>query len=690
MARWPLRTARFWEEAPFFRLLLPLCAAIVLYDAGFSLPGPFLLVLLPACLGAVLVLFSRRPVIGSFRAAGALLLMFTVFLLGLGLCRLNDARTADDWMGHQVGRAPAFWLRLEEEPEEKERTWKLPVQVFAAHLPQGVTESSGKALVYVYKNDSICRYHRGDTLLLQAQWQPVRNAGNPFSFDAETWYRRNNVFFQAFVPQDSLLLIAEGRDQDKSWLLRRREAALSVIKTYFPDAPYQGLMKALLLNEDDGFDPELRQAYTDTGVIHIVAISGSHIATLFLLVGGLLFWIRGRRWKWVRYVIGLAVVWSYILLAGAPPSALRSGIMFSFIAAASVLGREQHALNTLLAAAFILLLGRPMWLFSVGFQLSFVAVLALVTIYPSIRRWWVPAFRPLRLLWQCMAASISVELLAAPLVIYYFHNFPLLFLPANIVASVLMGLVALTGGFLVWAFAGVPVVAKVVAAVVCACIGGFNEAMLWLQQLNPASLQYLHLSLPELLVLYAAIACFLYALLRPKKILIWPGFAASVLLLLLLCRDEWSALHQQRLVVYNTGRQLTAELIRGKSYRSNTLVRPAAVEQWLKGPHAAWKTWRHDRGDTLPELFCLRGKNILLWKEGVSVNRPPGFRVDVLVLERSLRALSPAEVLHLFRPGVIVAGNGQRRKDLLAWSDSCALYRVPFHATPLEGAWVLE
>lgn len=687
MARWPLRTAYFWEEAPFFRLLLPLCCGILLYDTGYASPLSCLLAVCLSCCAGLVAIHLLSPFAPPLKVAFFPLLI--VLLLGIGqlVCFINDDRNDAAWIGRYTGNARAWMLRIEEQPQQKERTWKLPVRLLAAVSENEAKTCNGRALLYVYRNDSTLPYRRGDTLLLRAQWQPLRPTGNPFSFDLVSWYRHNNIFFQAFVPPDSLTLLGKGSAADDDWITRRRDVASSVLDRYFPREPYRGLMKALLLGETQDFDRSLRQAYADTGVIHIVAISGSHIATLFLLVSGLLFWIRSRKYAWIRYAAGLSVAWLYVLLAGAPPSALRSVVMFSFIAAGVLLNREHHPLNTLLAAAFILLLGNPMWLFSVGFQLSFIAVLALILVYPPLYRCWTPRNLLLRKMWQCMAASIAVELLAAPLVIFCFHNFPLLFLPANIIAWLFMGFIAMVGGFLVLVCAFFPPLAECIAFLVTVCIGWFNTAMLALQRCNPPALQHLYLSLPELCLLYVALASLLYAGIAQQKKALLPGLLALVVLLALFCRDEWAALQQRRLVVYHD-RNGGVELMEGKHCR--ILVSGGTMpDQARKDARCGWRAWRTK--ETAGEaLVRIGGRTVLILAEKPVLPHPPPFRADVLVVVCPLRSLSLAELVESFQPGQLVVGGRQPEWVLDAWQDSCARRDILFHATSRQGAWIAE
>src|SRR5690606_846697 len=127
--------------------------------------------------------------------------------------------------------------------------------------------------------------------------------------------------------------------------------------------------------------------------------------------------------------------------------------------------KTSNSLNQLLAAATLLLCAQPMWLFAVGFQLSFVAVLSLILFYQPVYRLLSPVPKIARALWGAMAASIAAEVLIAPLVIYYFHLFPSMFIVANVAAYLFMGFL-MVAGMLIIALSAFPAVAGAIAWVV--------------------------------------------------------------------------------------------------------------------------------------------------------------------------------------------------------------------------------
>ena len=182
-------------------------------------------------------------------------------------------------------------------------------------------------------------------------------SSNPFAFDNRRFQSRQGIYFQQFLRPGSYRVVGHVEPSERPVLDQVHRWCGRELNRYISDSATRGLLQAMILGDEQALDPELRQTYSETGVVHIVSISGAHVAVLFLVVTGLLQWIRGRKGHWIRYGVGLLLVWWNVLMAGAPPSALRSAVMFSVIALGALSSMQGHGLNTLASAAMILLIG---------------------------------------------------------------------------------------------------------------------------------------------------------------------------------------------------------------------------------------------------------------------------------------------------------------------------------------------
>ena len=366
-------------------------------------------------------------------------------------------------------------MRITSTPVEKERTWKIPVNVLSTIDSGSVWAVSGKAFVYVYKSGYPLRLHKGDSIIVPGNWQPIRAAGNPFEFDYARYCRRNGILQQQFCSRAEIRTYGINNPASTSFTERTHDWCMAQLDKYIPDKKARGLIQAMLLGDEVNLDEDLRDAYAATGIIHIIAISGGNVAIFFIVISFLLRWLKHKKHLWVKYLIALPLVWFYVVMAGSSPSAIRAAVMFSLLALGILMQKNNNSLNQLFATAFVLLCAEPMWLFAIGFQLSFVAVLSIILFYGPIYRWVSPKNFLTKTLWGTVAASLSAEILIAPVVIYYFHNFPAMFLVANVAAYVFMSVV-LVLGICVVALSGLAVVASFLGTCIIKLVAVFDTA----------------------------------------------------------------------------------------------------------------------------------------------------------------------------------------------------------------------
>ncbi len=687
-AQWPKREAYFWQEAPAFRLLLPLAAGILVYDRWpRALPVPMLWWMLGAITVAAVVISLLRSARTGADGLRAVLIHAAIALFGYAAGATDDVQNNRNFFG-RGNFASEYAVRVRAPPAEKTRIWKVSVEALAALDSTGAKPVLGAAFLNVYKGGDSLDFRAGDTLIVPGGWQAISGASNPFAFDYAQWCRRQGILFQQFLGPDQIFLHRKSTGTEAGWIHRLHDRSLAALRRHVPDRRTLGMLEAMLLGYEGDFDPDLRQAYSETGVIHVVAISGSHLATLFLAVQGLLYWWKGRRAQVAKYALGVALVWVYVLVAGTPPSAVRSAVMFSVVALAFVLRREGTGLNTLCAAGIALLAAEPMWLFAVGFQLSFAAVLSLIVFYRPISRLWIPPNRALRAVWAVVAGSAAAQILTAPLSVYYFHNFPLLFLPANVVAWLMMGFLALLGGMLILLAAPVPPLAGAIAAGVTVLVQWFNGIIGIFQKANPASFSQLYLTGAGLAAMYAAILGLgLYWLEKRRGALLF-GLAALCALVGLMCVEEHRALRQDRLVVYASGGQhAVAERIRGKRHVVVYADTSTVGLRALKDAHIGYRAWRAAPRDSAArqEAFVVGGKRVLFLNSEADYSGT--FPVDVLVLHCSLKGAEPATVRRTFSPALVVIPGGHPRWQALKWREAAKAVGLRVHAVAEQGAW---
>ena len=234
----------------------------------------------------------------------------------------------------------------------------------------------------------------------------------------------------------------------------------------------------------------------------------------------------------LRGVVQLVAVWLFVMVTGMAPATLRAGIMFSMMVLGEMVSLRPNSCNTLAVSAFLMLCVNPNLLFDVGFQLSYTSVLGILLMYDPMksfirfpreetgRFWRSLSLLPLRFLgwlWGLVCLSTAAQLGSLPLVLFYFHQFPVWFLIANVTVVPFAGLLLATVLVVVLS-SWIPMVADVSLSLLSAELTATESLTRWVSGL-PHAVVEVKMDVPMLLVGYCAVLLLVMLLrLRPKSI----------------------------------------------------------------------------------------------------------------------------------------------------------------------------
>ncbi|AEN71984.1 DNA internalization-related competence protein ComEC/Rec2 [Rhodothermus marinus SG0.5JP17-172] len=304
--------------------------------------------------------------------------------------------------------------------------------------------------------DSLPTLRCGYRALLGGRLEPLRAPRNPGLPDRTTQWRRQGVVARLVVDDPRLVQVLDVRRCFADRLASLRDSVAAVLQQYMPRPEARHVVQALLLGDRSGLSADVRNRLGRAGLAHLLAISGLHVLLVGLVLYGLLrpLLLRlGLSWwvmEWTRTVLTLLVLSGYVLLAGAPASAVRALVMAALFLGATLFQTPPHSLNALGAAAVVLLLADPAQLFEPGFQLSFAAVIGLLLGWLPLQQ-RLPAlfFRQptFRYLTGTLLVTLTATLATAPFVLYHFGYVSLAGLPLNL-PGIPLAAGALAGGLL--------------------------------------------------------------------------------------------------------------------------------------------------------------------------------------------------------------------------------------------------
>ena len=385
-----------------------------------------------ACLFVSLCLTWRGSVaVGRHLLSGhvlfGLFLLFFLFLFGLWRSASAWYGLAEEWPdGERVYRAV-----LVDVPRVSERSVTADA---LSYVPHAGRVRKLRKLSLTFSRDSLSeRLDAGSRLLFKAQVRRLRNRGNPEEFDYARYQGVKGISGRAFLSSGKWRAcdLAYDGESGVPWLTLWRIKALgwrSRLLAFYRQAGMQGeeyaLFSAVTLGDKSSLSRDVRDLYAETGVGHILALSGMHLGYLMFVFNFLLLRCgHRRRLRWAVGLSALFLMWTYVFVAGLPASLVRAASMYTLIWGAVMWGRTGVSVHALSAGVFCMLCAEPMYLYDVGFQLSVLAMTGILAVYPLCRKWKVARLPLAGWLVRSLWLSCSAQLFTFPLVGYYFGTF---------------------------------------------------------------------------------------------------------------------------------------------------------------------------------------------------------------------------------------------------------------------------
>jgi|LSQX01.3.fsa_nt_gb competence protein ComEC len=419
-------------------------AAGILLAPRVQVPEAALIVFCLAALFAVICLFlmQKKP------AAAVLLLLFCS--LGMLSCRLSILQLTKP-LQPLAGKSAVFRGYIcEVPPQEAEKTsFSFYIQEASAGGRTVSVHTVVQASLYASPEEFVPTY--GLPLRLRGIINLPSGRRNPGGFDYALYLAAKGCGGVLIVTPGTVEVLP-GRCGNPliAFFTHLRSRALSLFATYLPPAE-AGLASGMVLGQPAEVEEAASQAYRLLGLAHLLSVSGMHVgyaAAWALFIFSRLF---GRRLLAVSYLLAVAAVACYILLAGGKPPVWRAALTFSLALWARRTDREKTGLQLLAASALALLVVRPLWLFQLSFQLSYTATAGILLLSPRLEQFFARLPRPVA---GPLAVALSAQLALLPLQAAYFGSFSLLAVPLNLLcvppAGVVIGLClcSLPAGFL--------------------------------------------------------------------------------------------------------------------------------------------------------------------------------------------------------------------------------------------------
>ncbi len=548
--------------------------------------------------------------------------------------------------------------------------------------------TQGNVLLMIAKNDSSHAFEINDVLLTSEKLLAIRSPFNPGEFSFKNYMKNKGIAFQISLENDQWTPIRKGKGTLRSKAILIRGRIIDLIKKQGFSENQQVVIEALLLGEKRHLNKDLKRNYIDAGAMHILAISGLHIGILMMLINSILRPLRHMKYgRIIRVIIVAMLLWSFAFIAGLSSSVIRSVSMFSVLAIGIITDRKSSLDHYLFIAAFISVFMRPLIVFDLGFQLSYMAVLSILYAGPKIKNLWHPQGKILRYFWNIIAVSMAAQLGILPISLYYFHHFSGVFLITSILVIPILGIL-LGGGYLMIVLILLNCLPTIYVKIYSFFIEVMNQVIGLIGEMDLFIYRHIFFDLILLVLVYVA----LYTVLRCISALSFWRISAlalcfSFISIYVLYQDkefrsssEFVVFHLYRNSLFLIKKGQRQEVYYSKDDKKTSYCLVNYNRQFVRKQEAEHRKVKH--------FFRITGRRVMMIDQDI-IDTDLGFAPDIIVLMNSPK-INLLRFVEKVKPSLIVADGSNYPGIKSLWKKTCEENGISFHDTAVDGALILS
>ncbi len=729
----------FWNQIPMLRITLCLIAGIgveIFADSVLHRSTDvwwLMLILLDISLFATLVLMlvDKAELLYRLRVVNGIAISLLLLSFGYVLTWLYADKNYETHFQKLLNPESFLVAKIVKPPLEKAKVITVVAKVEAVKNKNESTATTGNILINILRDSTSNDLKYGDVIVFNSAIQEFDDPKNPEEFSFKLYQSFHNIYHRTFLKGGDWKLVGEHED---NFLMAKvyqvREYFLSLIMKYVKDKNNFAVASAIMLGYNDYMNSDVTRAYASSGALHVLSVSGLHVGIMFIMLNFLLKWFdnKGRKLQIAKSVIIIVLIWFYACLTGLSPSVLRSAMMFSMIQFGKVMLRNVNTYNIIFGSIVVLLLFNPFIVTEVGFRLSYLAVLGIIFLHPKIyslivigngkqpeykkqKNYFLKTFTFLRndlywffltvvdLGWQIVAVSIAAQIATFPLSLYYFHQFPNLFLLSNLVVIPVSNLILFLGTGL-FAVGKIPYINDIVGGCFNGLLIVLNKFIFWIDSLWFALVQGISITMVEMIAWYVLIFlfCWLTEEKRTKLVL------ASLLIVLGLTSSysyrQIENSKQKQIVVYSVPKQKAIAFIDGRkvltAFDEKLLNDQSSMLFHVK--HHWWNCRINEEEKSsnqqlaVGDLIMFEGKKILVVDSALEKTKfeiEKKLKVDLVILSHSPKVyLENLKKLIDFDEVIFDSSNKKWKVDY--WKKDCEKMKIKYWDVLEGGAYIKD
>lgn len=550
--------------------------------------------------------------------------------------------------------------------------------------------TSGKTVLNVQK-DSLQNPLKFDAVYItKTDFKIIPEPLNPHQFNYKNYLERQYIYHQLSI-KNELLLAVEHKPVTLFGIANNiRDHINKKLKPYQFKPDELAIINALLLGQRQNISKTIYTNYANAGVIHILAVSGLHVGIILWILNFIFKPIdRVKHGMLLKTILLVSMMWGFALIAGFSASVTRAVTMFSIVTIASNIKRPTNIYNTLAISMFVILLYKPLFLFDVGFQLSYLAVISIVTIDPYLHKLWTPKFWVTKKLWQPFTVTVSAQFGIIPLSLFYFHQFPSLFFISNLIIIPFLGYI-LGIGIVVIILSVLNILPQFIADSYGFIISLMNRFVSIISKQETFLLDNISFSLLYLITFYLLIITLVRLLLKQNYFNLKLFLIAILFVQSSFIYTQWSNPSNTFTVFHKNGNSLLGNTNNNKlvishdldsitkNNNNNSIITDYAVGNHVKTINEA----------PISNIYQLNKKRLLI-VDSLGIYQVKHFNPDYVLLRQSPK-INLNRLIDSLNPKYIIADGSNYKSSIRHWANICKKRKLSFHQTSKKGAFVIR
>ena len=609
---------------------------------------------------------------------------FVFFLIGIFILYNGDATKDEKYFGNHTVNNAAVVLKINSILKSGNYHQKYIAEVI--QINQKIT--TGEVLLNIQKDCLLVNFNINDKILLKNNFVGVHEPLNPHQFNYKKYLENKGIRQQIYSTKKEILFLDSDDSSPLGVIHTIRLKIQKSLEQYNFSKDELSVMNALLLGQRQDISDELTANYSKAGAVHILAISGLHVGIILVLLSFVLKPLeRVKRGKLIKLVLIISFLWFFAVLAGMSASVTRAVTMFSALALGQFFNKKNAVEQSLVFSMFIIVLWKPIFLFDIGFQLSYLAVFGIIWIQPLVYNAWTPKLYIAAKGWQLFTVSLAAQIGVLPLSLFYFHQFPGLFFVSNLIIIPFLGVI-LGIGIIVVVLSYYSVLPAFMVTIYGGVISVLNKTVVFIAKQETFLFSDISFSAIKMFFLYLLIIAYFQFILK-KNAKRCMFFLSLVLVYQTVSfyekykteiTHQFIVFHKSRnsIVGNRTGARLEVYHNMDTLIHNQNVLKNYTVGERIKAVNY------HEISN-----FLQIDNQVVLFIDTNGNYDIKGLQQPILVLRQSPK-INLERLIKRLNPTLVIADGSNYKSYVSLWKASCLELQTPFWSTREKGAYILK